>query len=336
VPVPNQDQSDTVWKQVVRTSYGFTLVELLVVITIIGILIALLLPAVQAARESARMLDCQNNVKQLALAGLNHEQLTGYYPNDGWGWAWQGDPDRGTGLPQPGGWVFNVLPFVDQQPLHDLGAGTTPAEKMQSRVTLCSTPLAMCICPTRRKPVLFAYYSYFTLQYNMDVSRGPKMARGDYAINAGTRPGCEAGGPASLAQGDDPACPWPDLSDHDGVSFQRSRISTAMVTDGTSYTYLIGEKYLVPDNYATGMDIGDNESLYTGYDNDNTRLAASLLLQDCPGYSDYSRFGSAHAVGCNMAFCDGSVQPISYGIDAETHHRLGNRKDGMTIDPRKF
>jgi prepilin-type N-terminal cleavage/methylation domain-containing protein/prepilin-type processing-associated H-X9-DG protein len=319
-----------------RAGRAFTLVELLVVITIIGILIALLLPAVQAARESARMLQCQNNLKQLALGCLHHEQVTGYYPNDGWGWAWQGDPDRGFDLPQPGGWVFNILPFVEQQALHDLGAGTTLAAKRLSRVTLCSTPLEMCICPTRRKAVLYAYYSFWTQQYNMDVSGGPKMARGDYAINAGTQGGCEAGGPASFDQGDDPSCPWPNLSDHDGVSFQRSKISTAMVTDGASSTYLIGEKYLVPDNYATGMDTGDNESLYSGYDNDETRLAAVPPLQDCPGYSDYTRFGSAHLSGCNMAFCDGSVQTISYSIDQEINRRLGNRKDGLPVDAKRL
>ncbi len=107
----------------VSSSRGFTLVELLVVITIIGILIALLLPAVQAAREAARQAQCSNNLKQLALACLQSEQANRQIPSDGWGDWWTGDADLGSGRPQPGGWVYQVLPYVEQQALHDLGTG---------------------------------------------------------------------------------------------------------------------------------------------------------------------------------------------------------------------
>ena len=93
------------------------------VITIIGILIALLLPAVQAAREAARQMQCKNNLKQLALGCLNHENATGRFPTDGWGFAWTGDADRGTDWRQPGGWIYNILPYIEQQTLHDMGAG---------------------------------------------------------------------------------------------------------------------------------------------------------------------------------------------------------------------
>ena len=90
------------------------MVELLVVITIIGILIALLLPAVQSAREAARIMQCQNNLKQLSLGCLHCEHLNGYYPTGGWGSIWVGDPDRGQGKRQPGGWLFCILPYIEQ------------------------------------------------------------------------------------------------------------------------------------------------------------------------------------------------------------------------------
>ena len=110
---------------------AFTLVELLVVVTIIGILIALLLPAVQAAREAARMAQCLNHLKQLGLGCLNHESTNKRLPTGGWVWFWHGDPDRGFDRRQPGAWIYNILPFIEQQPLRDMGAGLSVALKKE-------------------------------------------------------------------------------------------------------------------------------------------------------------------------------------------------------------
>ena len=108
---------------------AFTLVELLVVITIIGILISLLMPAVQSAREAARRTQCSNNLKQLALGCLNHNTQFNFLPTDGWGWGWIGDPSHGAGWKQPGGWIFSILPFIDQQNVYALQMGLNGSQK---------------------------------------------------------------------------------------------------------------------------------------------------------------------------------------------------------------
>src|SRR6187431_638694 len=109
---------------------AFTLVELLVVIAIIGVLVALLLPAVQAARESARRMQCQNHLKQFGLAFHSHADTFSHLPTGGWGWSYVGDPDEGFAEKQPGGWLYNILPFIEQKALREIGAGTPGTLKL--------------------------------------------------------------------------------------------------------------------------------------------------------------------------------------------------------------
>jgi prepilin-type N-terminal cleavage/methylation domain-containing protein len=119
---------------------AFTLIEVLVVIAIIGILIALLLPAIQAAREAARSTQCKNNLKQIGQASLSHLDAQKTLPTGGWGYHWIGDPDRGFGQGQPGGWAYNILPFIEEKAIRDIGKGTSGATKQTALKSLMTMP----------------------------------------------------------------------------------------------------------------------------------------------------------------------------------------------------
>ncbi len=332
----------------VKAAAGFTLVELLVVIAIIGVLVSLLLPAVQSAREAARRTQCQNQVRQLALASLNYVELRRQYPTGGWGWFWVGDADRGFGPQQPGGWLFNILPFFEEVSLHGLARDgsmdSMSTAQLDGASQVVRSPLSIINCPSRRPSQPYPKQTDGTfIAYN--ASRNPDSnnvaGRSDYAINCGDASNNETSAfPSSL-----PAAAtfrWEytptgiRVSNRQkflsGVSFQRSRIRSQHVVDGTTHCYLVGEKYLNPNAYRTGTDNADNETWCTGYNNDNFRCAFDAPYPDTRGRDYYTRFGSAHVSQFHMSFCDGSVHGISYDIDRILHRNLANRYDGAATE----
>lgn len=314
--------------------HGFTLVELLVVIAIIGVLVGLLLPAVQSAREAARRAQCLNHLKQLGLASLVHEDAHGYLPSGGWGWLWVGDPDQGFGAEQPGGWLYNLLPFLEETALRDLGKGASSPRKRTLLVSLVQTPLDIVHCPSRRAPQLFPMWQGTFAFHNTAEFEG--VARADYAVNGGSHFWDPGGGPASLAAAE--SFSFPDTSEQTGVSFIRSEIELRQISDGTTHTYFAGEKYINAGLYTANDPPGDNLSMFVGEDYDTTRYTAFnaerglVPMQDRVGLSLVERFGGPHAGGVHMVFCDGSARPVSYNIDADVHRWLGHRADGQSWD----
>jgi prepilin-type N-terminal cleavage/methylation domain-containing protein/prepilin-type processing-associated H-X9-DG protein len=355
---------------------GFTLVELLVVIAIIGILVALLLPAIQAAREAARRSQCKNQVKNIALGCLLHVDTHGFLPSGGWGRKWSGDPNRGYGENQPGSWAYNILTYVEEAALHDLGKGKNPGtpEYIQALQTLNSTPVELFYCPTRRPPrVVVSNWTAPSTEHSFltALSTTTGVAKTDYAINSGASRQWDTFDtwfePTSYAQAATGNWSLTNFCEkgsgtvfannyahcQTGVSYYRSQVKPAMITDGTSKTYLVGEGYKWPEGYESpafpaGTNLADNQGIYSGMEWDNHRVAHMSAnpqgyppsvdsveycqpRQDTPGFESNAAFGSAHPGGLNMSMCDGSVQTVAYDIDPLPHRYMAMRFDGETF-----
>jgi prepilin-type N-terminal cleavage/methylation domain-containing protein len=315
---------------------GFTLVELLVVITIIGILVSLLLPAVQSAREAARRLICKNNLYQLGLGAQQHVERQGYFPSSGWGYMWTGDPDMGFGAKQPGGWAYNILPFIDMGEIHDIGKGKPSNEKFSAMALQKSAVVPLFHCPSRRAAI---GYPRWESSYN--AAQPETLAKTDYAANGGTNV-LLGGGPSDTnCVNTYPNCSWEhNIVDtnqsQNGASGERTEVQIAHIRDGLDCTIFAGEKYMNPNYYFTGNCCADNNSVYQGNDWDTNRWTGTgddaRPMQDTNGFEDCTiRFGSVHSVGFHVVFCDGSVKMLRYGIDPTIWYRMGNREDGQPI-----
>lgn len=166
-----------------KAGRAFTLIELLVVIAIIGIVTSLTLPAVQSAREASRRTACNSQIGQIAKGIIRYETQHRHFPSGGWGKDWLGSAGR-TGHGQPGGWVYVVLPFVEEQVLYDSIAGST-AGSVSGYDTLCATPVGLFACPSRRVPTPLplhpAKQTIYLSEFHGDRGAGQFHAVGDVA-----------------------------------------------------------------------------------------------------------------------------------------------------------
>ncbi|WP_425617676.1 DUF1559 domain-containing protein [Anatilimnocola sp. NA78] len=286
-----------------RSRAAFTLVELLVVIAIIGVLVALLLPAVQAAREAARRMQCQNNLKQIALAVHNHHDTYLFLPHAGSDGpnkdCCNADDRRGWS------WAYQILPFIEQANLH----------QQTSDAVVANTPVKGYYCPTRRAPARY---------------KPTAAAKNDYCGNGGDIPDNHGKEGAFIRQ-------WETISPTTPLATainQQRRL--ADILDGTSQTALIGEKQVHPTTW--GSAGGDNEPWSNaGWDQCIVRFGnevpqPDLLHPDSTKPAFWSnRFGSSHPGGVNMARADGSVMNIAFNVDAAMWKNFCTIRDGNVL-----
>jgi prepilin-type N-terminal cleavage/methylation domain-containing protein len=356
---PPADLSGRIWRS------AFTLVELLVVIAIIGTLVALMLAAIQASRESARATQCKNNLRQLSLALLQHHGTHQHFPSGGWSYRWLPEPDAGYGKEQPGSWVYGILPELEEEPLRKLGAGLSGVEKQKQLVQLIGTPLSVLNCPSRRPAIAYpvnsgAQPASFMAQLSDAGIPFLLAARSDYAgCSGGGEPPAtvtthdrglpvDGPGPDSLQQVEE----WDNGDASTGLNRWQSELSGAAngaiitrypialrsVTDGASKTYLVGEKFLETDHYESGYSNSDDQNAYVGFDRDNEVSARYTSLRDTSSGQlntiitqsgeDYGfHFGSAHPAVFHVAMCDGSVHAVSFDVAQAVHRAAGSRDE---------
>ena len=291
---------------------AFTLVELLVTIAIIGILVGLLLPAVQAAREAARLMQCKNRLKQVALACHNYEATFKELP----GYGGESTPllvrpysDRAPAGISGGTWITQVLPNLEQPGLaaaigsYASARHLSPTPGVQKHV---AAPVATLHCPSRRDATSYPLVAPYDARY------GNTGARTDYAMN---------GGPA-----EETPRPLPDIEmTGDGIWILGKRTKFNRIFDGLSNTYLVGEKAMDLGKLTTGTGFGDRSPIAGMHAvgisaHSYVRFAARSPKADrydnCLECHD---FGSTHPAGWNMAFADGRVETINFSLDLLIH-----------------
>ena len=299
---------------------GFTLVEMLVVLAIIMILIGLLLPAVQAIRETANRIKCANNLKQIGLAmSLYHDVHLTLTPTrrsmaEGPTWAWYILPQLEYQNLYNGwqeGWPY---PGIDPtQPITD--------EVLVQSAKILSTPVPVYFCPSVGGKAGDRVSPAFTQRVGCVLGGGAPVALGDYAACVGT-----TGFDYTVLVPSSPAI------EHNGSMRAVRGLRYEDITDGTTQTILAGEKHVPPGSegrppYDCGIFDGHNPAC-------STRAAGPDFPIAIYRHDTAWLFGSYHPGICPFVFCDGSVHFLSTRIDPVLLGRLAQRNDGelKTVD----
>lgn len=258
--------------------YAFTLIELLVVIAIIGVLVALLLPAVQKVRLAAARASSSNNLKQISLACINFSFTYHKLPYNGDGT--QGATKHLWGSPTvlgSGSWAYQILPYIEQANVYQASRGIDASFDGDSSHNV---EVKTYLCPGRSR---------------IGIKNGPKATHKggvtDYAIN-----------------------PWLNDPQNGADDARDNGMTLRDITDGASNTILVGEKSLRPDMYNDTNSTSWDESFFLGGWGGTSR-GRSMVLQDAPDVNYPYNWGSPFPSGGLFALCDGSVRTIPFGFD---------------------